>query len=48
MQSAWRLLLSCIPISFARFTERAVVRFMKLIQAINKIKMATILNSCTY
>ena len=29
-----------IPISFARFTERATVRFIKLMQAISKINKA--------
>ncbi len=36
------------PISFARFTDRAVVRFMKLMQAISKINTAIMLNKCTY
>jgi hypothetical protein len=36
-----------IPTSFARFSLRAVLKFMKLIQAINKIKAAIIANSFT-
>ena len=37
-----------IPTSFARFAERAVARFIKLIQAISKIKMATMVKRRTY
>ncbi len=32
------------PISLARFTDRAVVKFIKLIQAMSRIKTATMLN----
>jgi len=37
-----------IPTSFARFTDRAVERFMKLMQAISMMNTATMLNSLTY
>ncbi len=37
-----------IPTSFARLAERAVVRFIKLIQAISKINNATAENMYTY
>ena len=36
------------PTSLALFAERAVVRFMKLMQAISKIKMATAEKIYTY
>jgi hypothetical protein len=37
-----------MPTSFARFAERAVDKFMKLIQAINKIKIAATEKMYTY
>src|SRR6266498_5419154 len=37
-----------IPISFARFDERAVLKFMKLIQAISNTTSPNIPNSLTY
>ena len=36
------------PISLARFTDLAVVRFMKLMQAITRINKAMKLKMCTY